>query len=159
MKIEVEVKFCLYENASEIRNQLLGIADKQENDFVTDRYFVINQDGCSVGDRIRIREKDNIFLITYKKNSRNIRFKRFDKYYYQVCDEIEFTIDNEDDFIKFLSEIGFGYYKTIEKNRSKFFMGEIIAELNIVKDLGTFLEIERQCQEEKQILPMYGRYF
>ena len=136
---ELELKFIINK---EIKNAILteNIKNfiKLSQSRVIDTYYVpyfrefeINGETMEC---VRIREKDNKFILTYKK----IHREAFPIY----CDEYEVEVLDKTQMEKFLFALGFSIQMTIDKTRETYKMDNLEFDFDSVKNLGELLEIE-----------------
>ncbi|AHH08690.1 class IV adenylate cyclase [Borrelia anserina] len=136
---EIESKACIPKNKIKkilkIANQKFKFIKKEIKD---DTYY------CNTEKVIRIR-KSNIAeaIVTFKIKSLES--------YIEINKEIEFKVDQINNFISFLEEMDFKIlYKKIKK--SLIYKKENLnIEINLIKNLGFFLEIEKIIHDKNEL--------
>lgn len=83
---------------------------------------------------VRIREKDEKVILTYKKIHREASPI--------YCDEYEVEVSNKEQTEKFLFALGFSIQMKIDKTRETYKMNNLEFDFDTVEDLGELLEIE-----------------
>ncbi len=149
MWLEVETKVRIAEVVREIdamRQRVKKIARLVKKETRGDDYFAISRKGYPKK-AFRIRKKGDIYEINFKKWLR--------KYWDDdivVKQEYEFKlgdVEHLDNFLALLKDLGFQQWiKKIKKSESYLHKKDkrIVIEINKVKHLGWFLEIEYLCQ-------------
>lgn len=136
---ELELKFIIN---TEIKNAILSenIDNfiKLSHSRVIDTYYIpyfrefeVNGETMEC---VRIREKDNTFILTYKKIHREATPI--------YCDEYEVEISDKAQMEKLLFALGFSVQMTIDKIRETYKMDNLEFDFDSVKNLGELLEIE-----------------
>ncbi len=144
--LEVETKICV-EKPKEMRKKIKQIANLQKKEKRGDDYFAIQKKGYpKKAFRIRKKGKD-----TYEVNFKKWLKKHWDDYIV-VKQEYEFKLGDKEhlsDFLALLKDLGFReWMKKIKTSESYLHKKDkrIVIELNKVKHLGYFVEIEYLCQ-------------
>jgi len=92
---------------------------------------------------IRVRRSDNCNIVTYKERKHEEKV--------EVNIEKEFIVDDYNNFIYVLNQLGFMEYITKHKKGTLYKHGDVNLELSYVKDLGNFIEIEYLVENKKLI--------
>jgi adenylate cyclase, class 2 len=140
--VEIEIKFCLTKAlASQLEKKLNKVAKFLGESRQIDRYFnAPHRDFLKLKhpvEYLRLRESNGTGSINYKywhKDRANVSTH---------CDELESNISNTSSLNKLLMKLDFKEYLTIDKTRKSYNLnGEFEIDLDEVKDLGHFAEIE-----------------
>lgn len=144
--LEVETKIKI-KNVSELRKKIQKIANLSKKESRADDYFAL---------RRKIRRHDypkKAFRIRHSPGKSVVNFKkRLKKYwddYIVVKQEFEFETKNPDEFLALMFDLGFvQWIKKFKQSESYTHKKDkkIIIEINKVRHLGYFMEIEYLCQ-------------
>jgi adenylate cyclase class 2 len=93
--------------------------------------------------RYRLRRTGAEAVVTFKQ--------RIETGDIEINDEVEFAVDNMAAFFRFTHHIGFVPFVVKHKLSRLYQVGQAHLELNEVKHLGHFVEIEILCQAEAEI--------
>jgi len=144
--LEVETKIRV-KNPAELRKKIQKIAKFEKKENRSDDYFALKRKIRKHGypkKAFRIRHKPDKYEINFKKRL----YKYWDDYIV-VKEEFEFETKNPDEFLALMFDLGFKQwikkFKTSESYTHKKDK-RIIIEINKVKHLGYFMEIEYLCQ-------------
>lgn len=137
---EVEAKISISKNDYNILyTKISKFADKVGDFYKKDIYYSDKDDYF-----MRIREFDNKeFFLTIKNKTIDLSI--------ETNDELEFQIDSFEDFNNLFFELGFSKIKRKEKISQVFRYKNANLELNEIKSLGYFLEIEILLENESEI--------
>jgi len=146
--LEVETKVKLYDSdVPKLREKIKEIAKLKKRGQKADDYFAIQKKGYP----------KKAFRFRTTKNGVEVTFKRHLKKYWTkevvVKKEFEFTLagkDEKEDLLELFKDFGFEeWVRKIKRNETYAYKKnkEISIEINHVKHLGYFMEIEYLCQE------------
>ena len=144
--LEVETKIKV-KNPAELRKKIQRIANFKKKEARSDDYFALK------GKIRRHGYPKKAFRIRHKPGKHEINFKkRLYKYwddYIVVKEEFEFETKNPDEFLALMFDMGFKQwvkkFKTSESYTHKKDK-RLIIEINKVRHLGYFMEMEYLCQ-------------
>ncbi|MFC1728265.1 class IV adenylate cyclase [Nanoarchaeota archaeon] len=144
MHYEVEAKIRV-KDPEKMRKKIKKIARFVKKTTKTDLYFKEKSIKGYPSQRFRIRKEGKKTIATFKTSRRPALI--------YAKKEHEFNIDDEKGFIDFLDEFDFKpFVKKIKYSETYNYKGTNI-ELNKVKSLGWFAEIEVLCERKNQISP------
>ncbi len=133
--IEVEIKINI-SNPRNIKKKIDKIAKFEKNEKKVDDYYTLEPKGTYPKKSLRIRKKGKIYIVNFKKRGsyqEGIWAKK----------ETEFVTSNIQGFIDLIKEFGFRKWVTKKKECKIYRINkDFQIELNNVKKLGWFLEIE-----------------
>ena len=149
MNKEIELKAWV-ENPEKLRDFLTEIYGKPEVLDKSDIYYLYpKQDDAHFGQPVRLRKENGLNIVTLKKKSYVNGI--------EINDEIEFKVDEPENFLKFLELSGASSwirktkkgwkFKVNEENSSD---GRTLIELCEVSTLGWFIEIETVVESPDQ---------
>ena len=144
--LEVETKVKV-KNPNELRKKILKIAKLDKKESRSDDYFALKRKFRRHGypkKAFRIRHKPDKHEINFKKRL----YKYWDDYIV-VKQEFEFETKNPDEFLALMFDLRFKQWvKKFKVSESYLHKKDkkIIIEINKVKHLGYFMEIEYLCQ-------------
>jgi len=144
--IEVETKVKLDKNEiSQIKKKILEIAKFDFSKIKKDYYFALKTKGYPKK-AFRLRKNGKDFEVNFKK-----RIENLDNPEIAVKEEFEFKIKDPENFIELMKDLGF--IEFIEKEKKSILYrykddNKLGIELNYVKNLGYFLELEYLCQKK-----------
>ena len=150
--LEVETKVRIAEVVREIdnmRQRVRKIARFVKKETKGDDYFAIKRKGYPKK-AFRIRKRGEIYEINFKKWLRKLWSKDI-----VVKQEFEFKIgdvEHLDNFLALLKDLGFEQWvKKLKKSEAYVYKKDkrVVIEINHVKHLGWFLEIEYLCQRHE----------
>jgi adenylate cyclase class 2 len=143
LEVETKVKIDDY---SSFKKKIEKIAKLSKKEIKIDNYFSINKKGYPEK-AFRVREKNNKYEINFKK-----WVKKYWTPYIVVKEEFEFGTDDPENLIFMMRDLGFSKWLKKEKkcliytyNKNK----KASIELNKVKRLGNFIEVEYLCQAKE----------
>jgi adenylate cyclase class 2 len=147
--IEVEAKIRLTEaERKRVASELPRFAGEGRETLKRDRYY--GEPDTTLPYRkgkpiqfLRIREEDGEAIVGLKDQQREKGI--------EANEEIEFPIDHAGKWDRLIREIGFPLFAAKEKRSLAFCFGPYHLELNRVRGLGWFLEIERLVNRESQV--------
>jgi len=146
--LEVETK-AIVKDPGDMRKRIRKIANFTKKEKRGDDYFAIKQKGYPKK-AFRIRNTKTTHVVNFKK-----RLKEYYDDYIVVKQEFEFELTDKEqmeNFLALLKDLKFEEWikklKTSESYKHKKDK-RLIIELNKVKHLGYFLEIEYLCQEKE----------
>lgn len=155
MDIEIEIKVKCHDIGN-IESKLIKLGFKERGIFTQkDIYFQHpSRDFAMTDEALRIRIQDNATYMTYKgpKIGSLGKSRR----------EIKVKVDNAENLTKILRELGFKPVKEIFKIRKIYKKGPISVNIDNVRGLGTFLEIETHergdiSELEKKLLELTNK--
>jgi len=139
---EVELKF-LNINVDQIKQKLIILGAKLIFDTQIESHSFYGN-GFHIFDSkmkyLRVRKVNDEVTITYKSPTKESEMSN--------RKEIEIKVDDFDKAISLIEKIGLNKDKIFEKNRSHYELKNIHFELDTLKDIPTFLEIETQTEQE-----------
>ncbi len=144
--LEVETKVRI-KNVSVLRKKIQKIARLEKKEKRADDYFALKRKIRRHGypkKAFRIRHAGNKYQINFKK-----WLKKYWDDYIVVKEEFEFETDHPDEFLALMFDLGFKQWlKKFKSSESYLYKKDkrIIIEINKVKHLGYFMEIEYLCQ-------------
>ena len=147
--LEVETKVCLNkEELPELRKRILKIAKLEKVGTKGDDYFAIKEKDYPKK-AFRIRNKGEVHEVNFKKWLTKYWTKEI-----VVKEEFEFEIQtkNLNSFISLMKDLGFmEWMKKIKHSESYRYLAndKVDIEINKVKHLGYFMEIEYLCPKRK----------
>lgn len=143
MPFEVELKARLTDPAAlEKRAAELGLFLMESTK--ADVYFRRKGDSrVAPTDRYRLRQEGHQNIVTFKDKQQVDGL--------EVNDEVEFTIDDVSAFYRFVDRLGFEPFVAKQKRSRVYEVGRAHIEINHVKYLGDFVEIEILCQTEAEV--------
>jgi len=134
MQIEVETKVQI-QNPTEIRKKIKTFAKFKKKIQKQDTYYTFKTTKNYPDERFRIRRSDGNYIINFKH--RESPLKKI-----QIKEEFEFQIKDINAFKRFLKEFNFKPFIHKIKNSEVYKYKNTNIELNYVKHLGYFIEIE-----------------
>ncbi len=140
--VEIEIKIPLDESAFlKVQKQLDDSAELLKREQEIDDYFTpVHRNFLEPQfpyEWLRLRRKGNVVVITYK----HFYPENVEKTTH--CDEFETNIENADCVLKIFSALDFKKLVTVDKARTTYrYKDEFEIALDIVQDLGHFIEIE-----------------
>jgi len=140
--IEIEIKIPLDEDTFfKVKEEVKEIAKFEKSSYQIDDYFTPAHRNFVESqfpfEWLRIRKRSNKVILTYKHYyPENAEITTY-------CDEFETEIKNKEQLEKIFSALDFKKLVTVEKEREVYvYNNEFEISLDIVKDLGYFIEIE-----------------
>lgn len=153
--LEVECKVKLEDSQiSELRERIKKIAKYKKGGTKKDDYFAIQEKGYPKK-AFRIRAMGDELEVCFKKWKTNLWYPNALNPQVVVKQEFEFTLEGKEeanDLIALFKDLGFNeWVKKIKKNETYSYNQEkkLSIELNHVKNLGWFMEMEYLCQERE----------
>lgn len=142
MEIELRAKIINQKLFEEKLSQLSGIKKKKENERQVDIYLKHEKDEERKSViRIRKNYENNNAILTFKgsapKNQDDIAWEDFDT-----------PINNSDNLERLLVNNGYIYVCLIDKIRQSFKYKEFEINIDNIRDLGMFVEIEKRGEEK-----------
>lgn len=138
--IEVEAKLKI-SNPDYIRKKIKSLGKFVGVQKKVDDYYTLESLGYFPKKSLRIRHKDNVYEVNFKK-----RISDTDKVY--AKNETEFQIKNIDSFVNLILDFGFKKWLRKEKTTELYkIKNNFHIELNNVKGLGWFIEVEYLCNK------------
>ena len=144
--LEVETKSKI-KNVAELRKKIQKIAKLDKKESRSDDYFALHRKFRRKGypkRAFRIRKKPDKYEINFKKKK-----KKYYDDYIVVKQEFEFETKHPDDFLALMFDMGFvQWMKKFKQSESYLHKKDkrIVIEINKVRHLGYFMEIEYLCQ-------------
>jgi len=144
--LEVETKVRI-KDVTALRKKIQRIAKLEKKENRSDDYFALKRKIRRHGypkKAFRIRKKPDKYEINFKKRL----YKYWDDYIV-VKEEFEFETKNPDEFLALMQDLGFKQWiKKFKTSESYIHKKDkrIIIEINKVRHLGYFMEIEYLCQ-------------
>ncbi len=139
-QIEVECKIKV-KDVNEIRNKIKKIARFVKNENKKDEYFSLEY----------FRYPEKSLRVRDKGKKREVNFKQRINYINGIHakKEVQFEISDIDGFYDLINDFGFKKWMSKEKKTELYrTKNGVHIELNFVKNLGWFLEIEVLCSEK-----------
>ena len=153
VRLEVETKIKVNpKNVNELRERIKKIARFRNKTNKYDSYFAIKINGYPKK-AFRIRDDGKKLVVNFKKWLKNYWTKDI-----VVKEEYEFTINNKDIFLALMKDLGFReWMEKIKKSESYIYKKntKVNIEINEVKNLGYFIEIEYIARKEEVKKAMY----
>ena len=147
--LEVETKVRLKDSeVKALRSRIQELADFDKKGKKVDDYFAVQQKTYPKK-AFRIRRMKDRFEVTFKRP-----FKKYYTNYIVVKREFEFTLDGKervDDFVELFKDLGIKeWVQKVKKNETYKYRKDrsLSIEINKVKHLGYFMEIEYLCQQK-----------
>ena len=144
--LEVETKVRI-KDVNSLRKKIQKIAKFEKKENRSDDYFALKRKIRRHGypkKAFRIRKSPSKYIINFKK-----RLKKYWNDFIVVKEEFEFETEHPDEFLALMFDLGFKQwikkFKSCESYKHKEDK-RIIIEINKVKHLGYFMEIEYLCQ-------------
>ena len=144
--LEVETKIKI-KNSSELRKKIQKIANFKKKESRADDYFALRRKfrrHSYPKKAFRIRHSPGKSVVNFKK-----RLKKYWDNYIVVKQEFEFETKNPDEFLALMFDLGFvQWIKKFKQSESYTHKKDkrLIIEINKVRHLGYFMEIEYLCQ-------------
>lgn len=135
---EVESKVRV-KDYSKIKKKIKEIAVFKKRETKKDRYFSLDRQGYPKK-AFRIRSSGEKHIINFKKWITSLWDKKV-----VVKEEYEFSVSNPEHFLELMKDLGFKEWVTKEKKSENYVFKKdkkISIELNKIKTLGCFIEIE-----------------
>ncbi|MAH03630.1 class IV adenylate cyclase [Candidatus Pacearchaeota archaeon] len=142
MFLEVETKVRI-NDVNELRKKIKKIANFEKKESRGDDYFALNEKFRKHGypkKAFRIRDNKKEFVVNFKKWRKNFWTKEI-----VVKEEFEFIINETKNFLALIKDLGFvEWMKKIKTTESYLHKKDkkIVIEINKIKHLGYFMEIE-----------------
>jgi predicted adenylyl cyclase CyaB len=137
---EIEAKVRLSKaDFNRLQREISKFAKKKEDTDIKDSYYSSPKNTSL---RIRVNNGCGTLNIKSKKKEQGIEMNH----------EIELPLKSPSKFSSFLQKIGFPLTATKEKKGDIYQYGDMRIELNFIKKLGYFLEIENIVKKESDIL-------
>ncbi|MFQ5531853.1 MAG: class IV adenylate cyclase [Candidatus Nanoarchaeia archaeon] len=149
LQYEVETKVKV-KNINELRKKVKQIATYKEKQVKSDEYFTLRKSGKYYPEKaFRIRKVSGKYIVNFKKWNKSLWDKQV-----VVKEEYEFELKHRDIFLLMLKDLGM--YKWINKTKmSETYQykknSKLSIELNKVKKLGWFMEIEYLTKSKSEI--------
>jgi adenylate cyclase class 2 len=140
--LEVETKVKIHD-VNELRKKIKKIANFVKKEIRGDDYFALNEKFRKHGypkKAFRIRDNKKEYVVNFKKWKKDFWTKEI-----VVKEEFEFKINETKNFLALIKDLGFvEWMKKIKTSESYIHKKDkrIIIEINKVKHLGYFMEIE-----------------
>ncbi len=145
--IEVEFKARIenFEKFMEVKNRILSLGSKLiSKTLEEDIYFQHPlRDFSKTDEALRIRKTNGKSYLTYK----GAKISKISKTRLEIQTEIENFENTKEIFLK----LGFKPVAIISKKREKYILGSTSIYMDEVKDLGYFIEIEEEIENEATI--------
>ena len=143
--IEVEAKVKI-KDPSKAREKISSIAYYVGREKKVDDYYTLESLDSYPKKSLRIRKKGNIYEINFKQRLSYVKGVHAKK-------EIEFKASDISDFLKLITDFGFRKWLTKEKTTELYKINNNFhIEINYVKNLGWFLEIECLTDKHPEIV-------
>lgn len=143
MEIELRAKISNAQLFKEKLNRLNGIAKKKENERQVDIYLKHKKDEERQSViRIRKNYENNNAILTFKGSSP----KKHDDI---AWEDFDTPINNPDNLERLLVNNGYVYVCLIDKTRQSFDYKEFEINIDNVRDMGIFVEIEKMGKENE----------
>lgn len=145
MNKEIELKARVNE-PEKTKKLLESLYGEAENILKDDIYYIYRNIGTEHGQPVRLRSENNKNVVTLKQKSVANGV--------EINDELEFEVDNPENFLKYMQLTGAEQWLTKKKRGWKFDSdtdaGQAVIELCEVIGLGWFLEIEIVIESPEQ---------
>ncbi|MFW9922411.1 MAG: class IV adenylate cyclase [Candidatus Thorarchaeota archaeon] len=152
MTFEVELKFSIDDIESIEYDLIEEQAELIEIVMQRDHYYNHpTRDFQKTDEAFRIREEGQDCYITYKGPKLDTDSK--------TRQEIELKIEQFDKMNQLLQLLGFTKVLVVSKERKKYFLRNIVFSLDFVETLGTYLEVEMQCDNDSEIEETKNKIF
>ena len=142
--IEVETKIRVA-NPKKIRKEARKLGRFIGTEFKVDDYYALNVDDKYPGRSLRIRKVNGFYIVNFKHGlsyKKGVHAKK----------EVEFKVSNINDFLNLIRDFGFKRWLRKEKRCEIYKIKDNFQiELNNVKNLGWFVEIEFLVKKESEI--------
>lgn len=154
--LEVEVKAHVSDfEKIKIKLKELG-AQKDNFEHQEDIYFnAPHRDYAKTDEALRIREiphnEDSEIILTYKGAKLDDKSK--------TRKEIEVKVENKDNIISILENIGFKAVQMVKKDRVNYLLNGYIITLDEVYNVGNFVEIEKDLREGEEFQEILDKIF
>ena len=142
MKIENEIKYKI-KNTKEIIKIIKSLGFKTKKDMAQKDYYFSPPHKNFKGTKkyyLRLRKDKNKTIFAYHVVISNLKTKEF-----------EVEIDDSAVFLKILELLGFKLDCIVDKKRKIYYKDDIFIMIDVVKNLGVFIEIEYQGVFNKKI--------
>lgn len=144
-RIEIEAKFPLL-NPDETIKKLNTVGKKTESNIIqNDTYYTPTHknflEAKPITEWLRIRKTNTDQTINYKNFSQNGKINKMS------CKEIEVGIDDESGIKEILKGLDFKPIIIVEKTRNTWEYKNILISLDIVKNLGNYIELELKSND------------
>ncbi len=143
MATEVEAKIKVF-NINDLRSRIRKIARFIGREKKVDDYYTLQSLDNYPTKSLRVRARKNYHEVNFKQPLSYVNGIWAKK-------EIEFRIHDIKGFFELLNEFGFKKWLRKEKETETYSIGKITIELNKVKKLGWFMEVEYLCAKNKDI--------
>jgi len=142
--IEVEAKIQM-QNPSKYREKIKHLANLKFKEKKIDDYYTLESLKGYPQKSLRIRKHEKFYEINFKQRISYING-------IHAKNEEEFRVTNLPHFLDLIKDFGFKQWLRKEKMSEIYEIRKIFhIEINYVKHLGWFLEIERLCYSKKQV--------
>lgn len=140
--IEVEAKVRM-PDSSDYRSKIKSLAKFIKKENKIDDYYTLQSLLSYPKKSLRVRKKGNIYEINFKQR---ISYKNG----IHAKNEHEFTLKNISPFIALITDFGFKHWLRKEKTTELYNIEKNFnIEINNVKNLGWFLEVEYLCNKDQ----------
>ena len=140
--IEVEAKARILD-INDIRNKARKIGKYKGKQKKIDDYYTLENLNKYPGKSLRIRKLDRIYQVNFKKS---INFKNG----IHAKKEVEFKVSDINGFIKLIEDFGYKKWLRKEKETELYEIRKNFhIEINMVKGLGSFIEVEYLADIDK----------
>jgi adenylate cyclase class 2 len=145
IEVEFKAKIENFEKFIEAKNKILSLGSKLiSKTLEEDIYFQHPlRDFSKTDEALRIRRTNGKNYLTYKGE----KISKISKTRLEIQTEIENFENTKEIFLK----LGFKPVATISKKREKYILGSTFIYMDEVKDLGYFIEIEEEIENELSI--------
>jgi predicted adenylyl cyclase CyaB len=137
---ELEIKSWVYEENKKDVLTFLKNNTKYERSIIK-KDVIYSKDKKNQVD-FRIREINNEVFVTRKNRDFSINGA-------EINDEIEFEINDKNEFIKFMENLGYLELYKKEKKIDQYYYNSALIEYVEIENLGFFLEVEILSKEDK----------
>lgn len=142
MSIEVEIKAWVDDFDKTLKFLKENYTFK--NEYIKEDVYLDGIDSITnTKKEVRLRRVGENSIVTFKERSHRGKV--------EVNVEKEFNVDNYQNFLYVINQLGYKEYITKNKTGYLFVSGEVNIELSHVKDLGDFIEIEYILEDEKEV--------
>ncbi len=144
---EVEVKFKLNSDIKLVKEKIFRMGGKliQKNKEKDTYFSAFHKDFLKTKECLRIRKADDYIELTYKGKSTKEMKENGQFWKKETNIPLNITLKEAE---YFLTALGCKKLVSVEKKRHKYCIGNQIITLDLVKDAGSFLEIESLARNE-----------
>lgn len=145
IEVEFKAKIEDYKKFIEVKNKILSLGSKLISKILEEDIYFQHpiRDFSKTDEALRLRKTNGKNYLTYKGE----KISKISKTRLEIQTEIENFENAKEIFFK----LGFKPVATISKKREKYILGSTSIYMDEVKDLGYFIEIEEEIENEVSI--------